>query len=221
VALLVVACSSSSPAAPTAAPLRTGAPEPTAALASGLPGIPGSFAIPSFAIPSGIVIPSIAIPSFDIGQFFGSGFHGAPDLEAKLPATICGAPAFKLSFPAGFAGGFGAIPGGLGGIFNGIGANTTFSLAFATANPASGTSCDTTVFAIQVQNGDPGAVLQAIASNASQNGGSSSSASIGGKNVTKIVDNSNTTDWYQSGDTLFGVDAPDDASAGAVLSTLP
>ena len=212
-ALIATACGSGSSATPT--------PTPTPAPSSGLGGLGG--------LPSGLG---------DLGGLFGSpgasggllgglAFHGDPDLESKLPAQLCGGSALKWSWPAG------AIPasalsaaganGGLGGLLGGLTGTTTFAMAMALPDPTSNTSCDTSVFALQVQNGDPNSLLSAFVQDATNEGSTSSSASVGGKSVTKVTDPSDGTSFYAyvSGDTIYGVQADTDDDAATALGSLP
>ncbi len=210
-ALAVAACSST-PAAtsapPTAAP-ATAAPAtaaPTGGLtgaASGLPGGLGSLAIPSFG---------------------DASFHGAPDLEARLPAQVCGTNAFKLSFSAGGLGAAAAAAAGgdLQSILSAIGPGTTFTMAIAAPDPTSSTTCGTSIFAMQVQGGDPSQVLGLIQASAAKEGGTTKQASLAGKGITELVDSGGATTYmYVSGDTIFGVSADDDNAAGEALALLP
>jgi len=142
-----------------------------------------------------------------------------------LPAQVCGTTAFKLSIATGAlgAGAAAGAAGALGGLLSGLGSATSFSFAIATVDPAAGVTCDTTFLAIQAQGADASTFLGLMAQEATKNGGSTSQASLGGKNVTVVTPSGGgkKSYFYTNGDTLFGVEAPDDTTAGQALSQLP
>ena len=193
-ALIVAACGSSATATPTPAPTVAGG-------GGGLPsGLGGS------------------------GGLGGLTLHGNPTLEAKLPSQICGAPASTYSMPAG------ALPAaalsglaGAGSILSGLSGTATFSMAVAGPGPAASDPCpDVSYFAIQVSNGDANGFLQLMLQANTADGGSSTTTSLGGKNVTVATSSSgDKTYGYVNGDTLIAVSAPDDATAATALAALP
>ncbi len=154
----------------------------------------------------------------------GLTLHGNPTLEAKLPSQICGAPATTYSMPAG------ALPAaalsglaGAGSILSGLSGTATFSMAIAGPGPAASDPCpDVSYFAIQVSNGDANGFLQLMLQANASDGGSSTTTSLGGKNVTVATSSSgDKTYGYINGDTLIAVSAPDDATAATALAALP
>ena len=199
-ALIVAACGSSATATPTPTPA------PTAAGGGG-----------GVSLPSGLGLGGS-------GLLGGLGLHGNPTLEAKLPATICGAPASTYSMPAGVLPAA-ALSGlaGAGSLLSGLSSTETFSFALAAPGPAASDPCpDVSYFAIQVSNGDANSFLQLLLTANQQDGGTSTTASIGGKSVTVVTDsNQNKTYGYVNGDTLIAVQAPDDTTAAAAFAALP
>ncbi|MFI5262680.1 MAG: hypothetical protein ACHQZR_09030 [Candidatus Limnocylindrales bacterium] len=201
-ALIVGACGSSATATPTATPQPTGA--------GGLGGLGGLFGSGGLGGSGGLL--------------GGLSFHGNPDLEAKLPSTLCGGTAFKMSMPAGAipAAALGALGGGISSLLSGVTGTATVSWAFAIADPTTGATCDTTIYAFQVSGGDPTTLMNEIVQSQVSDGATSSQASVGGKNVTVLVTTDGTRTYsYVNGDTVYGVEAADDASAAAALSQLP
>lgn len=198
-ALIVAACGSSATATPTPAPTPSGG-------GGGLGGI---------TLPSGLSGSDI------LG---GLGLHGNPGLEAKLPAQICGAPATTYSMPAGSLPAA-ALSGlaGAGSLLSGLTSTETFSFALAGPGPSASDPCpDVSYFAIQVSNGDANSFLQLMLQANQTDGGSSSTTSLGGKNVTVVTDSSgDKTYGFVNGDTLIAVQAPDDATAATAFAALP
>ena len=195
-ALIVAACGSSA----TATPTPTAAGGGGGVLPSGLDGLGGS------------------------GGLGGLNLHGNPTLEGKLPSQICGAPATTYSIPAG------ALPAaalsglaGAGSILSGLSGTATFSMAIAGPGPAASDPCpDVSYFAIQVSNGDANGFLQLMLQANASDGGTSTTTSLGGKNVTVATDSSGgKTYGYVNGDTLIALQAPDDATAATALAALP
>ena len=221
IALAVAACSSSSSTtAPTTAPTK--APQSTPQ-SLGSPGSSpfnfGSFNLGSFDL-----------GSFNLGSFSIPGLgslHGDPGLEAKLPNQVCGSTALKLSIASGAlgAGAAGGLAGGIGALLGGLNGASSFSWAVATQDPsaAGSGSCGTTFFAIAIQGGgDPNSFLNLMKQNTTQGGGTTTDTSLGGKNVTELIDSDGTkTYMYTTSDTLYGVMADDDTAAGTALSQLP
>ena len=79
-----------------------------------------------------------------------------------------------------------------------------------------------TYFAIQMSNGDANSFLQLMLQANQSDGGTSSTTSLGGKNVTVVSDSSGSKTYgYLNGDTLIAVQAPDDATAATAFAALP
>jgi hypothetical protein len=183
-----------------------------------------SSATPTATVPTGTANPGSSSAGLDGSGIPGlGGLHGAPDLEAKLPAQVCGTNAFKLSFagsslPASASG----LAGALGGLLGGLPATTQLNWAIAGPDPTSGSDCGTTIFAIQVSGTGADSVFTLMQQAATSDGGSISQASVGGKNVTVLTDSSGSKTYgYVSGDTIYGVSADDDTAAGQAISQLP
>jgi hypothetical protein len=196
VTIIVAACSSSATATPT----------PTAAAAGG-----------------GLVLPT---GSGGAGGLLGGllGGNNNPGLQAKLPSQICGAPALTFSMPAGVlpASALSGLAGGAGSILSGISSTETFSLAVAGPGAAASDPCDITYFAVQISGGDANSFVQLVLQQNQADGGSSTTTSLGGKNVTVVTDSGGTKTYFTvNGDTAVGVQAPDDATAAAAFAALP
>ena len=110
-----------------------------------------------------------------------------------------------------------------GSILSGLTGTATFSMAIAGPGAGASDPCpDVTYFAIQVSNGDANSFLQLMLQANQSDGGSSTTTSLGGKNVTVATDSSgDKTYGYVNGDTLIGVQAPDDATAATAFAALP
>lgn len=193
-ALIVAACGSSATATPT----------PTVAGGGGV-------------LPSGLG---------GSGGLLGGllGQNNNPALQAKLPAQICGAPALTFSMPAGVlpASALSGLAGGAGSLLSGISGTQTFSFAMAAPGPAASDPCDTTYFAVQISGGDANSFVALVLQQNQADGGSSTTTSIGGKNVTVVTDSSGSKTYFTvNGDTAVGVQAADDATAAAAFAALP
>ena len=141
------------------------------------------------------------------------GLGGAPDLEAKLPAKLCGADSKRESFAGGAGAGASANP--LLGAFGALGAGGSVSIAVAESTTPD--TCPVNVFAYQVKGGNTQifqTMLTAMAAGATQ-------VNLGGKNVTKIAEGDSGTYIYIKDDTMFGVSDATDSQAGEALSQLP
>ncbi|HTS15060.1 MAG TPA: hypothetical protein VMH24_05290 [Candidatus Sulfotelmatobacter sp.] len=204
VALVAAACGSSATPTPT--------PAPTAAGGNGGLG--------------GITLPSGLGGLGGSGGLLGGLGNGNPTLQAKLPSQICGAPALTFStpagaFPAAALGGFGGL-GGVGSLLSGLTSTETFSFAVAGPGVTASDPCDTTYFAVQLSGGDGNTFLQAMIQENASAGGSSSTTSLAGKNVTVVTESDGTKTYaVVEGDTVIAVQAADDATAAAALSALP
>lgn len=188
---------------------------------------PAPVTVPGAATPVGGG-PATSDPLGGLGGLFGSLglgslglgnlFHGAPDLEAVLPATMCGAPSLKLSFGgASFGAAAGAIPA-FGDDFIAATGKSMADVSFASASSTGSGSCpDITAFKI---NGLDANALQGFYTQLQTSDGTAPTpASVGGKSVIKTTDGNYA---YFKGDTVFVVDASgDDAAAATSLQLLP
>ncbi len=95
------------------------------------------------------------------------------------------------------------------------------SYAFAIADATAGATCDATIYAFQVSGGDPTTLMNSYVQSEVSNGATSSQESLGGKGVTVVVSGGSTTYSYVNSDTIYGVQAADDATAGTILAPLP
>jgi len=197
-ALALAACGSSSTPAPSAA-------------ASVAP----SIAAPTSAAPASAAPASAAPSQASGGGALPSGLmNQAPDLEAKLPSTLCGAPVVKQSFAGDTSAAASANPMlGAFGALAGMGGTVSIALAI----PTTTATCSESVFAYRIQGVNStmfATVLAAMASGGSQ-------VSLGGKTVTKVPSGGESVYFYVNGDTLFGVSGATDAEATQALSAMP
>ena len=203
-ALAMVGCSSTAGGSASA-----GAAASTPAQASAAPTAAPSEAAPSEAAaseaaPSG-AIPSFAFPSTD------------KELEALLPAELCGAKVQKLS---------------MGGEVFANAADPTFTavltklgksasdVSFAVAAPLQeGAKCSAGIF--RIKGADSGALKAAFLEAAAKDGNTFVVKSIGGKEV--YVDPTSTDfGWaYFKDDAVIFASADSDANAEAILAVLP
>jgi hypothetical protein len=200
VAIIVAACSSSATATPT--------PTPTTAGGGGLGGV---------TLPSGL-----GGSGGLLGGLLGQNVN--PALQAKLPSQVCGAPALTFSMPAGVlpASALSGLAGGAGSILSGISSTETFSLAVAGPGAAASDPCDITYFAVQISGGDANSFVALVLQQNQADGGTSTTTSLGGKNVTVVTDSSGDKTYFTvNGDTAVGVQAPDDATAATAFAALP
>ncbi|MEA3033312.1 MAG: hypothetical protein QOH86_1328 [Sphingomonadales bacterium] len=180
------AATQSSPAAPSA---ESSASESSQAAASSAQ---SSFTIPSFALPS-----------------------GAKDLEALLPARLCGETAIKLSmsgaqFTSSADPTFKAILQALGKQASDV----SFALA---GSPTSG--CTAGIF--RIAGVDQNLLQQAFLAEEQKTGTVATQGSVGGKSVY-IADRTGAKEYvYFKGDAAIFVEAKDEASAAAILQQLP
>lgn len=141
------------------------------------------------------------------------GLGGAPDLEAKLPAKLCGADSKRQSYAG--AAGAGASANPLLGAFGALGAGGSVSIGIAESTTPD--TCPVSVFAYQVKGGNTQifqTMLTAMAAGASQ-------VNLGGKNVTKIDESGSATYIYIKDDTMYGVSDATEDQAKEALSQLP
>jgi hypothetical protein len=194
----------------------------------------GSTATPAPATPpAGATTPAGGVPNASdplggLGGLFGSLglgslglgnlFHGAPDLEAALPAQMCRAPSLKFSFGgASFGAAAGQIPAFYGD-FVGATGKSMADVSFASASSTGSGDCpDITAF--KVNGLDEGSLKGFYQTMETSDGNTPSDANVGGKNVVKTTDGNYA---YFKGDTVFVVDASgDDAAAATALQLLP
>jgi hypothetical protein len=187
---------SASPAASEAAPsVEASAAQPSAAEASAEASAAGS----------AIALPSIELPS------------DAKDLEALLPATMCGQTATKASitgdkFAAAADPQFVATLQALG--------KTAADVAFAIAFAGGDTNCGAGIFRI---NGvDQNALQTTLLAQQQKSGTSFTQGNVGGKSVY-ISDSSGGGKQYVyfKGDAVIFAQAPDETKAASILQQLP
>jgi hypothetical protein len=141
-------------------------------------------------------------------------FTSAAELEAALPATLCGQPSRK-----GSATGTGTVdasaPPNPFAAFSGGSASGAFAYA---ESPSS--DCQTSAVAFSASGPVAGFMMSAIAL-AAMGSGSGSQLNLGGKTVYKLVDTPTSTYIYAKGSALFGVEAATDDDAAAALQQMP
>ena len=197
VLVLLAACSS---AAATAAPGASTPPVASTAPAAASTA-PGSSTAP--------VLPGFSLPSDD------------KDLEALLPSTICGQPAIKTSlsgasFAAGADPAFTAVLSQLGKSASDV------AFAIATGDPTKAATCAVTAGVFEVKGADGDALKTIFLASAVQEEKTYTESSLGGKDVfLDTSDSSQKSYAYFKGDGIFFVEAPDDATAGPILSSMP
>jgi hypothetical protein len=141
-------------------------------------------------------------------------FTSAAELEAALPATLCGQPSTK-----GSATGTGTLnasaPPNPFAAFSGGSASGAFAYA---ESPSS--DCQTSAVAFSATGPVAGFIMSAIAL-AAMGSGSGTQLNLGGKMVYKLVDTPTSTYIYAKGSALFAVDAATDDDAAAALQQMP
>ena len=206
-AIFVAACSSSATPSPTA---------PPAAAASVAPSVePSMAASPSpeaSAAPAASTAPeaSGALPSFSLP-------NEDTNLEALLPSTFGGAKLQKLSMKgADFLGQ--SSNADLANALSALGL-TAADVSVAIAEDPSG---NVGFLAIRFAGADSSKLLQVFQAASQASGEKTSSVTLGGKSVLKSTDASGSNSYfYVKNDTILGVTAPDDATAGPALAVLP
>jgi hypothetical protein len=192
----LLACGGSAAASAGTAVAST---QPSAAAA---PSTESSGAAPSSA-GSSIGIPSFALPS------------GAKDLEALLPAQICGETAIKLSmtgeqFATTADPTFKAVLAALG--------KTASDVSFAVAgSPTSG--CTTGIF--RISGVDQNRLQQTFVSQEQATGKTVTQATVGGKSVYVLDQGAATEYVYFKGDAVIYAQARTEAAAASILQVLP
>jgi hypothetical protein len=208
-ALVVAACSSSSAStAPSSAGGATS--QPTTAPTSAAPSVESAAPSAAESATPSIAIPTFILPNDDKG------------LEALLPAKLCGTEALKLSvsgarFAATETPAQKAVLDQLG--------KTSADVAFAVSSPSpTADNCNTSAFVYRIKGADPEKFKALFIALAKQEEGTTYvTGNVGGKDVYigTTPGNDTTTYAYFKGDALFGVDAPDDASAAPALQVMP
>jgi hypothetical protein len=168
--------------------------EPSAAesSAAGPSSAAASFAIPSFVLPS-----------------------GAKDLEALLPAMLCGETALKASmsgdqFMATADATFKAILGSLG--------KQASDVSFAIAGAAT-SGCSAGIF--RIAGVDQNLLQQTFVAEEQKTGVTVSQGSVGGKSVYISSQSGGKEYVYFKGDAVIFAQAKDEASAAGILQQLP
>jgi hypothetical protein len=186
----------------------------------------GSTATPAPVVPGGVATPPGATPaggSTDpLGGLLGSlglgnFLHGAPELEAALPAQMCGAASIKFSMGgASFGAAAGQIPAFYGDLV-GLTGKSLADMSFASASSSGSGNCpDITAF--RVNGLDQNALQTLYTQMQTSDGITTTPANIAGKNVLKTSDGDYA---YFKGDTVFTVDASTDEEAALGLQLLP
>ena len=170
---------------------------------------------PSAAAPS--TAPSAATaseaPSLDLGSFQLPS--GAKDLEALLPAQICGETAIKFSMAgADFA--TGADPEFTKTLTD-LGKSPS-DVSFASAGSNNG--CGVGIFRI---NGvDQGRLQEVFLATSTSEGSTMAPGNVGGKSVFIISSGETAKQYvYFKGDAVLFAQAPDEAQAASILQALP
>jgi hypothetical protein len=194
-------CASSAATSPSAAAAETQA---TTASESVAPSAAESSATEPSAAAASFAIPSFTLPS------------GAKDLEALLPATLCGETAIKLSL-SGAQFTSTADPTFLA-ILQALGKQASdVSLAVAGA-PTSG--CTAGIF--RISGVDQNLLQQAFLAEEQKTGVTPTQASVGGKSVFVATESSGTKQYvYFKGDAAIFAQGKDEATAASVLQQLP
>lgn len=163
----------------------------------------------SSAAPSSGGLPGFSFPSDD------------KDLENLLPGTLCGQPAVKTSLNgASFAAG--ADPAFVG-VLSQLGKTPAdVGFAISAGDPTKAPDCEVSAGVFKINGVDSGQLQTVFLAEAAAEEQSYSQGNVGGKDV--YVDASDPTArnyFYVKGDGVFFVSAPDDATAGPILSALP
>ena len=204
IALIVGACGASASTSPSTAASQAALPSAAAPsqAASDAPTSP-----PSVAPSAAASVP--ALPSFQLPS-------SAKDLEAILPASMCGASATKLSQT--------------GTEFMSSGSNEDFARLLqaigkspsdvAYALSIAGTSgCGAGIF--RIKGVDASALESAFVAESQKNGETFTDANVGGKQVKVQVQGASKTYLYFKGDGILFAIAMNDADAAAILQQLP
>jgi hypothetical protein len=188
--------------APAAASIAASTQPSTAAASAAAPSTESSAAAPSSA-GSSIAIPSFVLPS------------GAKDLEALLPAQICGETAIKLSmsgeqFATTADPTFKAVLAALG--------KTASDVSFAVAGSAT-SGCTAGIF--RIAGVDQNRLQETFVTQERASGQTVTQASLGGKSVY-VSDQGAAKEYvYFKGDAVIFAQAKTEAAAASILQVLP
>jgi hypothetical protein len=204
-AVLVTLCGCGGSAAASPTPAAVGTQPSTAAAASAAEpsAIESSAAEPSSAAAS-FALPSFTLPS------------GAKDLEALLPAKLCGETAIKLSlsgaqFTSSADPTFKAILQALG--------KQASDVSFAIAGAPTG-GCTAGIF--RISGVDQNLLQQAFLAEEQKSGVTATQASVGGKSVFVAKQSSGSNEYvYFKGDAAIFAQGKDETSAAGILQQLP
>lgn len=204
-AVLVTLCGCGGSAATSPTPAAVGTQPSTAAAASAAEpsAIESSAAGPSSATAS-FALPSFTLPS------------GAKDLEALLPAKLCGETAIKLSlsgaqFTSSADPTFKAILQALGKQASDV----SFALAGAAVS-----GCSAGIF--RIAGVDQNLLQQTFLAEEAKTGATATQASVGGKSVFVADQSSGAKEYvYFKGDSAIFAQAKDETSAAGILQQLP
>ena len=195
VALIGCSGAAGSPAAPAGA---TAAPTVAAASQAA-----ASAAAPDAGAASG-AIPSFTLPSSD------------KELEALLPAELCGAPTTKFSF-SGDSFADSADPEFLA-VLSALG-KTAADVSFAVAGTTTDPTCSGGIF--RVKGVDSGRFKEVFLAEAKKAGNDYQELSLGGKTVLFDKTSSDLQYAYFKDDAIIFAGAADEATAATVIAALP
>jgi hypothetical protein len=156
-------------------------------------------------------LPSLVFPSFQLPS-------NAKDLEALLPAELCGATANKFSlagadFESMADEEFAKTLSGLG--------KSASDVSMAIAAPLAESECGAGVF--RIAGADTGRLQEVFVQAAEDEGSTATSTILGDKGVVILATPGETAKQYVyfAGDAIFFAVAPDDATAESILSEMP
>jgi hypothetical protein len=198
--LTLSACGGSAAASASTAASTT---EPSIAASEAAPSVTESSAAAASPTESGLVLPSFTLPS------------GAKDLEALLPAKLCGETAIKLSMSgAQFTA---TADPNLKAILAALGKQAS-DVSFAVAGGAT-SGCTAGIF--RIAGIDQGRLQDTFVAQQRTTGAAITQGTVGGKNVF-ISDTNGTKEYvYFKGDAAIFVQAKDAASVASILQQLP
>lgn len=161
-----------------------------------------SSAAPSLLVPS-LAIPSVVLPSTE------------KELEALLPATMCGQTSIKTSLSGDTFAASGDAE--LKALMEQLG-KTPADVSFAAAI-AGASGCTATIF--RVKGADTNKLREVFIAEASKEGPPPQEKTIGGKTVLVGSDENKFGFAYFTGDAVILITAPDDAKAAEIAAALP
>ena len=163
----------------------------------------------SSAAPSSASAPGFSLPSND------------KDLEALLPDNLCDSASTKTSesgtsFAADADPSFTAVLTALGKSASDV------EFAFAIPSQSLATDCNETAGIFEINGVDSGQLQSVFLASAAADETTYTQGNVGGKDVyIDASDPTNRNYFYVKGDAVIFVSAPDDASAGTLISALP